>query len=440
VTTPLSYSAESLARRLILNLVIDEGEQILDTNVSKISQLLQKNTFEILDGSNEVVARIKNINNKHFFPLTLIDYANAFKNLLNNSIPSFPIISVDSHDHNLCDFKCEDCLSIETQKWNRDILHFKEFEIDHYKSILKEIARYSLLRKHNSVRLEFSGEGNPDLYEFRKEIIKYAVLECNMKIVYVSSGSKLNDDLVRTLVKYASYIRISLPGLGNEAYKKYSRQDGFTYDVALNLLYEIANLRYKYNRKDELMIGIRTCIRPENENYYLYTANKAFIYQLDSFQIVKVLISRDRNYKDYKLDKNTINELQNTIALYSEKLHISVPDDLDYIYYDRAIQHERKQTTCYSSMLCPILYGPNLVVCTHEDKIKDIEKYHYKFLCGDKFELEDVMMGERADSIRENIPFFCQNCCSISDNIIFNAIRSILLIFKDSNSARFRLV
>ena len=61
------------------------------------------------------------------------------------------------------------------------------------------------------------GEGNPDLYKHRIEMLEYANQECNMGLVYVSTGSKITDELLECLINNVSFIRISFPGLGANA-------------------------------------------------------------------------------------------------------------------------------------------------------------------------------------------------------------------------------
>lgn len=66
------------------------------------------------------------------------------------------------------------------------------------------------------------------MYPYRADLIKYANEECNMKCVYISSGSRLNEETIDALAKYAYYIRISFPGVCNKAYSKYSIQKNRT--------------------------------------------------------------------------------------------------------------------------------------------------------------------------------------------------------------------
>lgn len=44
-------------------------------------------------------------------------------------ITHLPIMSLDSHDYNYCDFNCKDCLAVDTRQWAEKELGFKTFDI-----------------------------------------------------------------------------------------------------------------------------------------------------------------------------------------------------------------------------------------------------------------------------------------------------------------------
>lgn len=394
--------------------------------------------------SGRIICEFNIIQNQHFYPLSILDYANLMKRYLKNEIPNLPIVSIDSHDYNLCDFNCKDCLAVDTRNWAKKKLGFVNFDPDHYEKVLKEISRYSKKRGCDSVRFEMSGEGNPDMYPYRARIIKYAAEECNMKPVYITSGSMLNDDVIDALAKYAYYVRISLPGTNNQSYQIYSGQkkkSKFTYDNAMELIEKLCKKRREYNREGVMMIGARTCMRPENEGSYLKTAERLGAIGADSFQIVKILIPMGEDITKYKITDNTVEELRNLKQGYKELglMHVQIPHDLDYIYYDREISDNKKPSQCYSSLLSPILYGPNLIICTHWEKIKDIENSHYGEIKGNVCELESVMECERSCKIRKNVPERCSSCCSIFDNQMMEAIRTQLALESNLDDLEFLL-
>lgn len=396
--------------------------------------------------TKKILLELSLIHNQHFYPLSILDYANAMMKLFKKEIKNLPIMSLDSHDYNFCDFNCKDCLAVDTRNWAQKELSFNTFNIDDYEKVLKEIARYSKKHGCDSVRFEMSGEGNPDMYPHRARIIKFASEECNMKPVYISSGSMLDEKTIDALAKYAYYVRISLPGLNNIAYDMYSGQKlsedkKFNYDKAMKLIERLIQKRKEYGREDELLIGARTCMRPENEGSYIETAVRLGDMGVDSFQIVKILIPIGGQINHYKLTKKTITELEDLKTNYKSYglLHVQIPHDLDYMYYDREIEDTRKPSQCYSAFISPILYGPHLVVCTHWEKIKDIEDSHYGKMTGEIGQLEEMMCGENGQRIRKFVPEKCSSCCSIFDNQILEVLRSQLALESNLDNVEFLL-
>lgn len=437
------YQLGSLKIEKLDNEFIQKGIK----DLSEKERLLKaKSLILVHKKSNKVMFELNMIQNQHFYPLSILDYANMMLKYMKKEITNLPIMSLDSHDYNFCDFNCKDCLAVDTREWAKKNLNFVNFDPDHYEKVLSEIARYSKQRGCDSIRFEMSGEGNPDMYPYRARIIKYAATQCNMKPVYISSGSMLDEETIDALAKYAYYIRISLPGTNDKSYDIYSAQkksgnQKFTYEKAMSLIQKLVEKRKEYGREGELMIGARTCMRPENENSYIDTAKRLGSMGADSFQIVKILIPMGEEIEKYKLSDNTIDELSKLRKEYKNYglLHVQIPHDLDYIYYDRKIDEKQKPSQCYSSFVSPILYGPNLVICTHWEKIKDKENSHYGHIKGETGELEEIMCGERACRIRKCVPERCSSCCSIFDNQTLEVIRAQLALVTNLDDVEFLL-
>ena len=436
------YELSSLKINETQNKYIEKGIKELSF---KEKRMKAKSLVLVYKKTNRVVFELNMIRNQHYYPLSILDYANAMLEYMKHNITNLPIMSLDSHDYNFCDFHCKDCLAVDTRNWAKDNLGFTNFDINQYKKVIKEIARYSKERGLDSIRFEMSGEGNPDMYPDRAELIRYASEECNMKCVYISSGSQLNEETIDALAKYAYYIRISLPGVNEEAYKKYSAQKGvknpFTYEKSMEMIQKLINKRKEYGREDELMIGARTCMRPENEGGYIETAKRLGKMGADSFQIVKILIPLGDEIEKYKLSKKTIKELTDLRENYEEYglMHIQIPHDLDFEYYDRRLEDNQKPSRCYSSLVSPILYGPNLIICTHWEKIKDVKGSHYCKMTGKEKELERVMEGAHAKKIRSKVPDKCSSCCAIFDNQVLEMIRAQLALATDLDDLEFFL-
>ena len=208
----------------------------INNAISKNLQSLKKKEIGMLsvglavvDSNNKIIYRESGSHLQHFFPILIRDFA-----LLSYEYARFgkslPIISIDSHDVIGCDFRCLDCLSGNGMYVTHSEVN-KGFEppLDKYLHILSEIAAYSKKRGIDSVRFEQSGEGNPDFYKYRPELIKEAKERYGMGTVYITTGSMMNEALMQSLVKYAAFIRISFPGIDQRTYGLYSRNERYTF-------------------------------------------------------------------------------------------------------------------------------------------------------------------------------------------------------------------
>ena len=370
---------------------------------------------------------------QHFYPLSIKDYCEAVKVAVKIGIDRMPILSVSSKDFPYCDFKCLDCLACPSREWAVADNHIKYpiIPIELYKKILDEISRYSKERGCEHVRFEICGEGNPDLYKDRVEMIEYATKNCGMKIVYVSTGSKMNEELIDCLARNSFGIRISFPGITPTAYDVYSNQRNwsFGYEEAISLLKKLTEKRKEYGREGELLIGARTCIRPLNDGSYKKFLATIGELGVDAFQAVKVLTPEFGKHLEQTMSREVVKELLELKENYKELgiQDFQIPNDLNKIYNDRSLRDEMKTSKCWSSMVSPPLYGTNLMCCVLWDRITDLS-YHYGIMKGEIGELENMMTGENARYIKENCPKNCKDCCSYNDNKFMESLWKTLKV------------
>lgn len=381
---------------------------------------------------------------QHLYPLTEKDYCEAIKYAVQHGISHMPILSVSSKDFPYCDFNCKDCLACPSREWAIKEQHIKYpiIPINKYKKILDEISAYSAKRGFNTVRFEICGEGNPDLYKERIEMLEYANEKCNMGIVYVSTGSKISDELLECLVKNVDFIRISFPGISPKSYEAYSNQktrnNNFSYSNAIHLLDKISNVRSKVGREDSLLIGTRTCIRPLNAGHYDEFIHTIANIGVDVFQGVKVLIPDFESVKSEIVSKDVIEELitlKETAYLYGLKDY-QIPNDLNTLYKNRTMVEKDKPTKCWSSLISPPLYGTNLMCCVLWDRIID-SNYHYGIMEGKENELEDLMHGKKSQFIMNNCPKNCTECCSYQDNSFMESLWRVLKLHENLDDVKF---
>lgn len=389
-------------------------------------------SFIIFDKlNNKTLLKIDNRFPQHFYPNSIIDYANIIKEVVSGKTKNYPIVSLTVKDYPFCDFRCQDCLVKESREWARKNIDNLVLDIDKYKKILKDIFTYSKENGVENVRIEFCGEGNPDLYVHRKEIIQYASQKCNMKIIYVSTGSGLTDNDLKEIVLNASFIRISFPGIDHITYNLFSNQKHvkYTYEDSLNTLRKIVSLRKQYNRECDLLIGVRACIRPEFSKLY-----ENFIYELDEIGIDCVQLAKVFKYNDNnptKINtklKNVLKKISN--SKYKHLKRVQVPNRYNSSSDDRKLKNNIFNI-CFSALFNPVLYGDHLIVCTQTDKIID-KQFHYGKLNGEINEVSQLYNNEVSNKIRKQLPLCCNDCCSVYDNVLLNKIYDILYENKDN--------
>jgi len=401
---------------------IDEQTTASLNALTKKQKAIRSRGIIIADAQENLIMQIDKQLGQHFFPLSMIDYANVAYQNARNGAP-FPIISVDSHDVLHCDFACKDCLSGAGKNIEKACNNYNfNLPIELYKHMLQEISNYSTKRGFHNVRFEQSGEGNPDLYKSRAKLIEFAKQKLGMGIVYVSSGSKLDNSQLSSLVENVDFIRISFPGISPEAYQNYSGQTSFTFKDSIKNLEKIISERDKIGRKETLLVGVRATLRPEHENEYLPFVRLLNEVGIDAIQLSKVLIPDKERVDAHPLKQNEINNLLECSALSNSYFGVQVPHDLDFLYYGRVIDKNTDfPVTCYSAHIQPVLAGRDLCVCTKSDVMYS-SQYSFGQFTGKKDEIESFLSPENFKKTTRDLPRACSSCCSIFDNLLVHNV------------------
>jgi sulfatase maturation enzyme AslB (radical SAM superfamily) len=398
---------------------LPQGRELGD--LTKKERAMRSNGFIITDESGKAIFTERTNHSQHFFPLTGVDYAKALYEKQRNKKP-IPILSVDSHDVLRCDFGCQDCLSVHGTGFPTENFPQNNFEMDIviYKAILKEIAEFSERRGFKEVRFEQSGEGNPDYYAARAMLLRCA-RELGMQSVYITSGSKMNEELRESLVQNAAFIRISFPGIG-DAYTYYSRQTRFTYQDALRNLEKIVRERKKAGRERELMVGARLALRQKHEETYLDFASKMRDIGIDGIQIVKIVAPEGSKLQEFPLTPKSIENLERTKELDSPSFNVRVPYTLDYMVYLRNVYPENFPKHCLSALFQPVLAGRSLFACTisHVMYEQDLRLGTFE---GTDQEIERFMSTGNLRKVMRDVPRRCNSCSNIYDNILLSRLQ-----------------
>ncbi len=399
----------------------------------KIKSLTQKEIvlrskgLVVANPEGEIVYRVPKSHFQHFFPISIRDYAQLSYENVRFGKP-FPIVSIDSHDVLGCDFKCQDCLSgagVEMTKQSQDY-NFR-LPLDFYLHMLSEVASYSKRRGWESVRFEQSGEGNPDYYPHRAELIEQARKKFNMQSVYVSSGSKLDDRTLSSLVENASFIRISFPGVDKRSYALYSNQEEYTFEDSVRQLEKMTELREKFGREKELLLGVRSALRPEHDPFYHKFGKTVKDTGVDCLQLVKILTPDNVEESDFPVSKICKEQIEQLRTLSDNTFNITLPNSMDYLYYGRRIDDRSNfPSTCYSARVQPVLAGRGLFVCTKSEMMYS-QQFKLGTFKGRSGELEEFLSEENMNQVAGDLPNSCETCCSILDNVILNEVKQVTL-------------
>ncbi len=413
-----------------IKLLEDDGtiSEINDAVRKKLQSLKKKeigmlsNGLIVTDSNNKIIYREGSSHLQHFFPNLIRDFALLAYEYARFKKP-LPIISIDSHDVIGCDFRCLDCLSGNGMFVTHSEVN-KGFEppLDKYLHILSEIATYSKKRGIESVRFEQSGEGNPDFYKYRPELIKEAKECYGMDTVYITTGSMMNEALMQSLVKYAAFIRISFPGIDQRTYELYSRNQRYTFNDSIERLKKLVEMRKQEGREKELLIGVRVALRPEEDPLYYDFGKLIKSIGVDCIQVVKILAPTGLPFKSHSISQLCKDQLAVLKSLESEDFNVALPSTLDYMYYERVIENmDDFPSKCYSSLIQPVLTGNGLFVCTKSDVMYS-SKYCFGDFKGGEGELEQFMSEENVEKVEKYIPATCTTCGNIFDNLLFGAI------------------
>ncbi len=400
-----------------------KAEDLIEEDIPKFTKKqisLRSHGLAVTDKEGNLMKLLKKQYAQHFYPLSIVDYAKVSYNYarFGNEIP---ILSIDSHDTITCDFSCQDCLSgagrnipLKSDNYNFDL------PLNFYLNILREISEYSSKRGFDHVRFEQSGEGNPDLYPHRAELIKNAKKKFGMESVYVTTGSKMNEDITNALIENGAFLRVSFPGIDPRSYELYSHQSKYQFEDSLKKLEKIVNQREK--EKSNLLIGVRAALRPEHESFYFHFAQQIKDLGVDVLQIVKILVPEGQNLDSSPLSKPSKNQLEKVNELSDNEFCINLPNVLDSLYYGRVIQDRSNfPERCYSCVVQPVLAGRDLYVCT-KSEVMYSHKYQLGRFNGNKEEINQFLSKENIIKTTQGAPKTCEACCSMFDNVLMHEI------------------
>ena len=139
--------------------------------------------------------------------------------------------------------------------------------------------------------LIISGDGEPMMFIYLQELLEKSIksrfrvfLTTNLRKTY-----KKNQMLYETLVQTCAMITISIKGLSDEAYLHHqgTKAQGEFEQVMENLT-ALAELRRKYGREEDCLLGVASLFLPENTLHYRTMINRLHDLGVDYFYINQV--------------------------------------------------------------------------------------------------------------------------------------------------------
>jgi MoaA/NifB/PqqE/SkfB family radical SAM enzyme len=139
--------------------------------------------------------------------------------------------------------------------------------------------------------LIISGDGEPMMFPYLQELLEKSresrfrvFLTTNLRKPY-----KKNQALYETIAKACAMITISIKGLSNEAYLCHQgiKAQG-EFEQVIGNLTALAELRRKYGRKEDCLLGVASLFLPENTSHYLTMIHRLHDLGVDYFYINQV--------------------------------------------------------------------------------------------------------------------------------------------------------
>jgi GTP 3',8-cyclase len=155
-------------------------------------------------------------------------------------------ITIELHISNICNQHCNYCFSVEIQ--DKHIMSVDD--------ATKAIDKIALLGTKGII---FSGGGEPTIHKSFNKLIEYSYRR-GMDVGVITNCMAIDSTISETILKYCSWIRISIDTIDKETYAKTRGVDGV--GKVINNIKRLLSLRIKFG--SATTIGVQTVLTPEN--------------------------------------------------------------------------------------------------------------------------------------------------------------------------------
>lgn len=179
----------------------------------------------------------------------LNEYKKVIPNLINGFFPYprqvtfFPTYS--------CNHQCQGCLyGIPQRDWEGEI------SLERFQLIKKTFQKIGV------ERIEISGGGEPGCHPFFREILM-ELSAISLQTGIISNGSEFSEEVLKVVVQFADYIRISIDSLDENTYRKMHSQRS-DLQIVLKNIERLKELKTTMN--SGLVIGGKFLITRDNKD------------------------------------------------------------------------------------------------------------------------------------------------------------------------------
>ena len=319
---------------------------------------------------------------------------------------TYPII-VDFDLTNVCNNKCPLCNG--SKGLDKTTVHF-----DKVKDILSQ------LQELNVRSVGIGGGGEPTCHPHFPEILRL-IREKNIEVGLYTNGYQLSDEIIDSMIKHCTFIRVSLDADGPDIYKKAHGMDIKAFEDVINNIERLVALKNKL--KTKVLIGTNYLVGPHTISG-VYNATRLS-------KNLGVNSMRLRPYFNYFGNKaytknqaiDMLNELRRCLEFNGNNFVASFPQKRCEWMVDGHM--DRDYNVCYSThFLTSITAELNMYPCC---QLKTNNKYVFGNLHESSF--KNIWHSDRKKAVCENIDMRdCPNPCMYDHHnmLLFNMKKPIL--------------
>ena len=314
-------------------------------------------------------------------------------------------ITVEIHPTNRCNLRCKDCTF-------QDADRTKEIDFATLSRTAQEIIDLKTVKA-----IVWSGGGEPTL---SRGLVNSANLFGQAKIEQgiATNGTSITDEFIETVVRFFTYVRISLNAASSKSYLEMHAVDKFGI-----VLSNIERLRQKRDqaKDNRLTLGSSFLVYPENYQEISRAIKNADDLGLDYIQIKPAVLGQ--RVESFEFLHHAYCELSNSLL---DHIKTAIMVDCEKFQDLQSHNYGRNYSTCWGALFyATIAADKNVYICCH--KIGD-KKCAYGYLDDESF--QNIWLSNRKRDVLQSMDV--SHC---PPNCKFHKINNVLQDLYDSQFA-----